>query len=214
MMQAKTHDTALTQLSFTEAGPTRDTSLSQWFTPAHIADHMVALANVHLRGRSDLRILEPSSGRGNLIRAIKARAVMGCHIDAVELDERYREELEALDVNVHIGCYLEPPAPPKPYHIVFTNPPFDPGIECAHIEKMLGEALRIIALLPARSLHGAERFRRIWSRVGKGKPGEGWWMREAIHFVTRPKFADAGGTDEIVIVDLQRVPGDCKVRWL
>lgn len=32
--------------------------------------------------------------------------------------------------------------------------------------------------------------------------------------VARPKFSADGGTDEIVLLDLRRAPGECSVRWL
>lgn len=202
------------QLTFAEAGPECDRRLSQWFTPPSIAGVMAQMADVHLRSRPDFRVLEPSAGCGHLVRAVLDRAEPGCTVDAVELDPRWRPDLERTGANVHIGCYLERPAPEKLYHLAITNPPFDGGLEGPHLEKMMRESLRIIALLPARSLHGADRHSRIWSRMGRGAPGEGWWLRGVTYLVLRPKFGGSGGSDEIVIVDLQRVPGQCHVRWV
>lgn len=207
----------MTQLSIVEAGPEQDPALAQWFTPPEIAREMVRMAASWLRMRPDARILEPSAGRGNLVRAV-LEVNPRARIDAVEIDARWQSSLEGLGPNVRVDIcdYLERPTPAQRYQLGTTNPPYDGGEESAHLAKMLDECDRIIALLPARSLHGAERHRRVWSRFR----GE-WWLREQVHLVRRPKFGPRnkdgcyGGSDEIVLLDMHRgVPGDCRVRWL
>lgn len=204
----------MTQLSIDAAGPVCDPSLGQWFTPPALAADLVALgaSTFDHDHRHTLRVLEPSAGRGNLIRAIVARAP-GAAIDAVEIDPRWAHELRVLGgCRVHEGDYLTRPAPEQRYHLAVTNPPYDAGSETEHLAKLLDESLRILALLPARSLHGLERHRRVWSRVGQGQD---WSLRQVVHLIRRPSFGESGGTDEIVLVDLRyRVPGPCGVRWL
>jgi len=202
----------VTQLSIVEAGPQQDPALSQWFTSPEIAREMVRMAAQFLRMRPDARILEPSAGRGNLVRAMLELSSGFARIDAVELDARWQGSLEGLgdNVRVEICDYLERPAPRQRYHLAITNPPYDGGLEAAHLAKMLDECDRVIALLPARSLHGLERWTRVWSRFRSE-----WWLREQVHLVRRPKFGPGGGSDEIVLLDMQRnCPGDCRVRWL
>lgn len=202
----------MTQLSIVEAGPVQNPALSQWFTPPEIAREMVRMAAALVAKDPRVRVLEPSAGQGNLVRAMLELSSGFARIDAVELDSRWQGSLEGLgdNVRVEICDYLERPAPRQRYQLAITNPPYDGGLEAAHLAKMLDECDRVIALLPARSLHGVDRFERVWSRIGRE-----WAMREIVHLVRRPKFGPGGGSDEIVLLDMQRnCPGDCRVRWL
>jgi len=102
------------------------------------------------------------------------------------------------------------PAPPRRYDLAVTNPPFDAGEEAEHIAKLLDECERVVALLPARALHGRARYERIWRRVDTGERG----LREIVHLISRPRFASSGGSDEIVLVDLVRARVEqTRVRW-
>ena len=201
----------MTQLTIVEAGPEQNPELSQWFTSPEIAREMVRMAAQFLRMRPDARVLEPSAGRGNLVRAVLEVAPLA-HVDAIDIDPRWGSTLSALGPNVTGATvdYLERPAPAKRYHLAITNPPYDGGLEAAHLAKMLNECDRVIALLPARSLHGLERWTRVWSRFRSE-----WWLREKVHLVRRPKFGEGGGSDEIVLLDMHRgCPGECRVRWI
>lgn len=178
--------------------------LGQWDTPAAVARRMVGW--LELAGDAP-RILEPSAGTGVLVRAALA-LYPRAQIDAVELDPERCELLEAIEgVNVVRGDYLEH-ASGEAYDAIITNPPFTKGADASHLATMLDDARRIVALLPSRSLHGDERFRHVWRRMGVD-----WWLRRKAHLVTRPKFEGDGGTDEIVIVRLDREPGECLVEW-
>ncbi|MBC7172127.1 MAG: hypothetical protein H5U40_06870 [Polyangiaceae bacterium] len=201
----------MTQLSIIEAGPEVDPSRSQWFTDPKVAREMVGMAAPFLRAHPEARILEPSAGQGNLVRSVLEVSPLA-HVDAIDIDPRWGTLLSELGPNV-VGAtcnYLERPAPSRRYDLTVTNPPYDAGQEAEHLAKMLDESKRIIALLPARSLHGRDRFKRVWSRFGTE-----WWLREKVHLVARPKFGEGGGSDEIVLLDLHRdAPGECRVRWL
>lgn len=208
------------QLAIAEAGPVCDPSRSQWFTDPKLARELVGLASSLLddarRRRYAVRVLEPSAGRGNLVRAILERCPHA-GVVAVDVDPRWRADLESVDpmrVRVEIVDYLERPAPARRYDLAVTNPPFDDGEEADHLAKMLDEAERIAALLPARSLHGRARYERIWRRFDPTNPARDWWIRQRVNLISRPKFGPGGGSDEIVLLDLRRVPGDCVVRWL
>lgn len=218
----------MSQLAFIEAGPAPDPSASQWFTPEPIARELAWLAQDmftsrtfyrgRLRAESPLRVLEPSAGRGALIRAIfevesNGRAPHTLTVDAVERDPRWAEQLADLPrVRVETCCYLERPAPAQRYDLAITNPPYDGGVETQHLAKMLDECERILALLPARSLHGVARYEWVWSRF-QG-PGQDWWLHQQKHLIRRPSFGEGGGKDEIVLLDMQRVQGACSVGWL
>src|SRR5690606_13077650 len=98
-------------------------------------------------------------------------------VDAVDVDPRWRADLDALEghVRVEITDYLERPPPERPHDLAVTNPPFDGGAEVEHLAKMLDESVRIAALLPARSLHGRKRYERIWRRFDASNPARDWW---------------------------------------
>src|SRR5690606_37833474 len=160
------------QLPVVEAGPKQNPERSQWFTPPEIAREMVRMVAQFLRMRPDTRILEPSAGRGNLVRAV-LEVNPRAYVDALDIDPRWAPELSALGPNVWAETcdYLERSVQPQRYQLAITNPPYDGGVEAAHLEKMLDECDRVIALLPARSLHGLERWTRVWSRFRSE-----WWL--------------------------------------
>jgi hypothetical protein len=188
----------VSQLAIIEAGPVLDASKSQWFTSPVLA----------------LRVLEPSAGSGNLVRAV-LRRVPTATIDAVEIDVRFIPELEGIGPNVTAihADYLAHPAPAQRYDLAPCNLPFDDGAETPLLEKLLDEAERIPALLPSRSLFGRDRHERVWWRFDARNPKRDWWIRQIVNVVPRPRFAAGGGSDDIVLLDLRRVPGPCEVSW-
>jgi predicted RNA methylase len=184
--------------------------LSQWDTDPKLARRMVDWLEPAL-ARGD-RVLEPSAGRGALVSAVLERG-RGI-VDAIEIDPMRCDELEQLGrrVRVHRGDYLERVAPERRYRAAITNPPFTDGAETAHLAKLLRECEHIVALLPARSLHGHDRYELVWRNVGAAS---GWYLRRKAHLVGRAAFAgtSTGGRDELVVIDLSREPGPCEVEW-
>lgn len=201
----------MSQLSIIDAGPEPDRALSAWHTPPALAQALVDLAGGFLtasqavRPRPEpLRILEPSAGSGALVRALLGRtAGYELRVTACEIDPRFEDALCSLSdrVDVEIVDYIARPAPTERYHLAVTNPPYSGGEEVHHIAKLMDECERVVALLPARSLHGRERHERIWSRC---EPGGAWHLRDVVHCIARPKFSDQGGKDEVVLVHLCR----------
>lgn len=202
-----------------------DPALSQWDTPPELARRMAAWLG--LGRRKAPRVLEPSAGRGALVRAVleayPRAEIVAVEIDAgrvAELVQINRELLAAATGDVHAfggahpcrvdiveGDYLE--QPPIPCDAAIANPPFDDGVEVEHVAKMLDDARDRIALhLPTRSLHGGTRYERIWSRIGVD-----WWIRREARLVTRAKYAGDGGRDETLALLLTREPGDCVLEW-
>lgn len=212
------------QLSIVEAGPECDPERSQWFTPPPLARELVGLA-ADLLDSADwhpenqelipLRVLEPSAGRGNLVRAVLERAP-SVFVDAVDIDGRWLDDLAAIGPQVHVEVvdYLARPAPPVLYDLGVCNVPFDGGEEGAHIAKLLDECERIVALLPTRSLHGDARYEQIWHRFDPRRPERDWYIHKERRCRTRPKFGPGGGSDEIILLDLSRERGSCDAGWV
>lgn len=226
----------MTQLSIAENAPLDlNPDLAQWFSPDWLADHLLDSVRVPQGYGRPLRVLEPSAGNGALLRAL-ARQGFGEYdidVDVVEIDARFGFDLERearvtegvfdrlsvrgeICIRVEICDYLKRPAPSERYDIAITNPPFTRGMETPFLAKLLDECDQIVAILPSRALHGLARHGAIWRRfepVGSADPE--WSIRAINYCKRRPKFAGAnGGKDEIVIVNLQRAPGWCHVRWI
>jgi hypothetical protein len=196
----------------------RDPALSQWWTPPRLAEALVDLVDALLRDGErrgyTVSALEPSAGRGNLVREVRRRSTRA-RITAVEIDPRYESDLHQAGASrVVLGDYLEQPSPRHRCHVAVANPPFDGGVEGAHLAKMLDEARRVVAVLPSRSLYGRARYDQLWRRFDPASPDRDWYVRGETRCIARPRFADGGGKDEISLVDLQRAPGPCDVRWL
>lgn len=219
----------MTQLSIAENAPLDlNPDLAQWFTPDWLADHVAELVPVERLMWHPCRVLEPAAGMGSLLRAMtrdRGRSELrGVTVDAIEIDKRFLPALDRVasdledrvDIRVEIGDYLERPALSYRYDLAVTNPPFTRGMETPFLAKLLDECEQIIAILPSRALHGLARHNAIWRRFEPAGSADPEWSIRAINYCKRrPRFAGAnGGKDEIVIVDLQRVPGDCKVRWI
>lgn len=92
-------------------------------TPEQLAETMAQLAKV---GPSDV-VLEPSAGRGRIVRAVLATgATVVCH------EAQHFDELVATGCSITEGNFLE--RRPKPeFDAVVMNPPFSRGQDVAHI---------------------------------------------------------------------------------
>lgn len=97
----------------------RKTSLQFFPTPDGVADMMAGM--LHL-GAGD-RVLEPSAGRGSLIKAVQ-RVCGDVHVDAWEINPDCIPSLERIPgVNVTCRDFLSAPEDAV-YDAVIANPPF------------------------------------------------------------------------------------------
>lgn len=141
-----------------------DRSLSFWATPPDIAARMAELAD--LKGK---RVLEPSAGSGNLMKAaLDAGAVA---VTAFDIDQRNvnacRERFMPIRhciAQMTCADFLEWPAR-KQYDVALMNPPWNDGVHWRHILHALKFAPRVVALAPLAMLEGADRREQFWSRV-------------------------------------------------
>lgn len=150
-----------------EAAVERDVSLSQWFTPPALAEHVVAFCG-DLRGKS---VIEPAAGDGALVRPLRraGASVLSCDIDP-RFDVDHAEDFFSLD----------PPA--HKFDFCVMNPPYEAGLDCAFLERSLDWAHRTVAILRTHALHGVTRHQRVWSRVR---------VETVAFLVRRPRFGGA-----------------------
>lgn len=143
-------------------------------TPDGLADDTVAHAHEHLVRRETpgypTRVLEPSAGRGALVRAVlrvNPKASMTC----VELDETHVPLLRDLTPRVHVADFMSwvPPELPCFFDVIAMNPPFSKGQDIRHVtrafERFLAPAGLLVAIMSAgvtfRQTREAEAFRAL-----------------------------------------------------
>lgn len=148
----------------------RRRDLSQFYTPADVAERMARWARIPANGR----VLEPSAGRGSLVIAaalVGAADILAFDVDPAnvgELQQLFRRQLvqrsdTATHLNIEIRArdFLAAPAEPG-YDVSLLNPPFEDDGDinfCAHA---LDFAARDVALLPSRVRHSKGRYEKFW----------------------------------------------------
>lgn len=112
-------------------------------TPAPVVEQLLDLARIE----PDMRVLEPSAGRGAIALAA---AHAGGLVDCVEIQEQHAAALTAehhLSVTVLVADFLAT-SPQPVYDRVVMNPPFARQADIAHVEHAYG-ALKPGGLLVA-----------------------------------------------------------------
>lgn len=179
-------------------------SLSQWYTPAKLAEQTVRWA---LEGvERPLRILEPSAGLGALIRPIPAEH----RVTVYELDEQRIGHLEQLPqaVKVRQADFLTHPAEER-FDLGLMNPPYEGGQDSEHVHHALLCCDRVVAVLRLATLSGVRTFELLWSFARLA--------RMAIT-VSRPRFSGpqsltpSGGTAVVELVPAGEVIGRGEAR--
>lgn len=157
-----------------------DASLSQWFTPRGPATAGARLFGGDLAGA---RVLEPSAGRGALVDAALAAGAASVH--AVEVDRDLARRLArryAHDprVTVEAGDFLAVAPRARGFDVVFGNPPYDQGMDTAHLEAWHACAPTKIGLLRLVALVPGAQYDRVWSRST---------VTDLFLFTQRPSFS-------------------------
>lgn len=154
-------------------GTNRDVSLSQWFTPAALAERVVEWADIdtcYPAGHEPraMRVLEPSAGNGALVRPLVAA---GAEVYAIELDNRYSRELH--DAGAHAIWWdnflefkpHEPDTASRAFDLCVMNPPYENGLDVAFILHALKFAPCVVGVFRSQILHGVERKEQLWKEV-------------------------------------------------
>lgn len=120
-----------------ETGEVLDPRRADFFpTPERLADALVAACEPSTWG-DDVRILEPSAGRGHIVRAV-VRAHPGARITCVELLPDNASVLRASGFDVTEANFLElTPAALPAFDVVAMNPPFGVRADIHHVRHAL-----------------------------------------------------------------------------
>lgn len=123
--------------------------MQQFWTPAPLADALVALAEL----RPEHLVLEPSAGEGALIRAA-LKIVAPINIFAVETDARAMDKWPAAVTWRAFGDFLEL-TPATRYDRVLMNPPFTRQADIRHVSHAMGflkPGGRLVAIMSAGTM--------------------------------------------------------------
>jgi predicted RNA methylase len=183
------------QLTLGSFAPPLRSDLGQWHTEPKLAARMVEWAGI-LPG---MRVLEPSAGGGNIVRAL---LVAGAEVTAVELDPAWvrclSEDKAFSSVRILDADFLAL-APSRDYDAVVMNPPLDAGVGGQHISHALRFAPRVVSVIRTHDLHGKGRYEKLW---------KGARVAGIAFCVNRPRFGKGARADgpqhEFSIIDVRR----------
>lgn len=151
----------------------------------------------------DMRVLEPSAGRGRLADRAK---LAGCEVQCVELQPELIYTLQGKGHSVKGGDFLTmTPAELGLFDVVVMNPPFDRGRDCDHVRhalQFLKPGGRLVSVMAAgleyRETARAKAFRAL---IDKVQPPDKWDRR----FTDLPagSFAESGTNVNTMILRLE-----------
>lgn len=137
-------------------------------TPEHTARKLVEMAGI---GPGD-RVLEPSAGKGAILRAILETKVGATTLEACEIWDKNRAIISEQGIPIVAEDFLVY-NPGHVYDVIIANPPFTRGQDITHVFHMwelLAPRGRLVSVMsPAwtfRKTRQAEEFREFVQRVG------------------------------------------------
>ncbi|KAF0234886.1 DUF3560 domain-containing protein [Fundidesulfovibrio putealis] len=168
-------------------------------TPNAIAEQMVDLADIH----PDHRVLEPSAGTGNLLRAI------GDQPDkvAVEINLDLAEGLTRLGLSglhIHRADFLACNGDLGTFDRIVMNPPFENGVDIKHIKHAL-HMLRPGGVLVALCANGPRQNDELkplattWENLPEGSFKEaGTGVRVALLTISKPHVRERAEMQSLI----------------
>jgi predicted RNA methylase len=196
----------MTQTTIEGAG-TQKRELSQFFTPADLAERIVTWALVPYAGSyRNLEILEPSAGRGALVKPLLRQRF---DVTAIEIDPDNVSALKLLTDKVLCTDFLTvDPENAGGYDLAIMNPPFEGGQTERHILHALRFADRVVCHCPLTTLEGKARRSSLWSKVR---------LNQLAICASRPKYGADGGKTAMCTIDVElvqnRQDGDEPCEW-
>lgn len=134
-------------------------ALQAFYTPAPLADRVVALAS--LKNVVTCRVLEPSAGHGAIAEAVK-RAAPKAHLTCWDIDSSAWEVLKQKFPNADVECvdFLKR-KPLVGFQRIVMNPPFTRGQDIEHVMHAAGLLVPkggvLVAIVSAGALSGSTR---------------------------------------------------------
>lgn len=137
-------------------------------TPDEVATEIVS----HIDLKDDMKILEPSAGRGTLIKALQ-KQLPTAKVDCYEAMPENRKYLEALQNVTIIGeDFLQSDLSVK-YDVIVANPPFSKNQDVTHVLRMYEHLKcggRLVAIMSPHWQHAQDKkskqFREFLQSVG------------------------------------------------
>jgi len=157
-------DSAVLTGSYTD----KKQALQFFETPEALAEELVAAAEI----QDGMRVLEPSAGRGRIVRAIK-NVARDCVLFACELNREHFLALNSVNarVNIHLGDFMK--ARYSDIDRVVANPPFSKRQDVDHVERafsMLRSGGRLVSVVSGSAMHRidkkGEAFKELVKRCG------------------------------------------------
>jgi len=164
-------------------------------TPADVSDYIVSFANIE----ENDSILEPSAGRGSIIKAIH-KVNPNALIECYELMPENRGFLLEMDKVHLIGFDFINEAKPHKYNKIIANPPFSNNQDMLHVQEMyncLKDGGKLIAITGAgytfRQDKKATEFREWLNSVGAEQ-----------YSLPKGKFKESGTTIETKVIVIKK----------
>jgi len=176
-----------------------DVSKSQWYLDHALADRIVAWALKPFADAHQLRVLEPSAGRGSLVRPIIAA---GHSVTAIDIDKDNADFLAsdwAADSVAVVRANFIAREDWPPFDLACMNPPFEHGQTEQHVLHALKFAPRVVAHVPLTTLEGQERRTGLWAKA---------YLKRLVIHSSRPKYSGSrsGGQTAMCTIDVVRRP--------
>jgi len=173
----------------------RNPALSQWYTPPALALKVARWADPTPPGAW---VLEPSAGRGALIKAMDACSptfMSAWDIDPQNCAALQQFSLEQTSLMVHAGDFTAHSYPSGTFRLALMNPPYEGNQDVAHIDRALDCSDRVVGIFQSRILHSKGRA-SFWARTDI--------TRMAV-LCERPNFGgDQSAKTDFVVMELVR----------